>query len=331
DGSEEGSRGGDVGGSGVSSPSSPLAGLSLNPTPPTSSKKGVLIPMLALGQLTSPGGEKKGGGFDVGLVDPSPRDAPVHSGRHSSHCSSVVSIEKDRTVMFSIGLPAVHFNPDLDEEGLLTARSEVSIVLNNAVLSLAPTWEPATAFCFPVAEIPVKFKLMDDLTLSQLTDIRHIADGSNANIFVGRLDKEKVIIKMIKEEAQNNPVAMHEFDLEHGMLARMSHPHIIKVLGAGSIPRRFIVLEYLGGGALSNILAENQYKPGLAMRIFHKPSFTFVDLLYKARDMADALDYLHTKCHVGACIIHRGTNYYSVCDLIWEFVHIHIVFIYIWH
>eukprot|EP01031_Cornospumella_fuschlensis_P025890 gene25890-31264_t len=307
DASEEGSKGAEKG---RSSPSSPLIGLTLSPTPPASSKKAVMIPLLALGQLSSPPSEKKGGEFDVGLVDPSsPRDTVMHSGRRSSQGSSIVSAERERTVMFSIGLPEVSsilpHTSDLDEEGLQTARSEVSVVLNNAILNLAPTWEPATPFCFPVAEISVKQRLMDDLTLSQLTDVRHIADGSNSNIFVGRLNKEKVIIKMIKEEAQNNAVAMHEFDLEHGMLARMSHPNIIKVLGAGNVPRRFIVLEHLGGGTLSNILAENQYKPGLAMRIFHKPTFTFIDLLYKARDMASALDYLHTKCHIGACVIHR--------------------------
>ena len=34
---------------------------------------------------------------------------------------------------------------------------------------------------------------------------------------------------MIKSEVKNDAVAVHEFDLEHGMLARVSHPNIIKV------------------------------------------------------------------------------------------------------
>lgn len=109
----------------------------------------------------------------------------------------------------------------------------------------------------------------------------------------------------MRAQVKGNPVAMHEFDLEHGMLCRISHPHIIKVLGAGRVPRRFIVLEYLGGGSLHNILAENQSKPGLAQRLFHKATFSYLDLLAKARDMADALQYLHEHCHTGATIIHR--------------------------
>ena len=39
----------------------------------------------------------------------------------------------------------------------------------------------------------------------------------------------QVIIKIIKPEVQHDSVAIHEFDLEHGMLARVSHPNIIKV------------------------------------------------------------------------------------------------------
>jgi hypothetical protein len=49
-----------------------------------------------------------------------------------------------------------------------------------------------------------------------------------------------------REEVQTDPVAVHEFDVEHGILVRVSHPHIIKIMGAGRIPRRFVVLEYLG-------------------------------------------------------------------------------------
>ena len=47
---------------------------------------------------------------------------------------------------------------------------------------------------------------------------------------------------------------------------------------------------------------------GLAQRFFRKPTFTYSTLLSRARDMADALAYLHTRCHPGAIIIHRGRS-----------------------
>eukprot|EP01038_Epipyxis_sp_PR26KG_P016052 gene16052-21797_t len=168
-----------------------------------------------------------------------------------------------------------------------------------------PTWPPADNFSYPVANIPSQSSLHDFSNINSLSDIKHLADGSNANVFMARYNNEKVIIKMIKEEVQLDQVAVHEFDLEHGMLARMSHPHIIRVLGAGYFPRRFIVLEWLGGGSLNSILMEHQSKVGLAQKLFRKPSFTYANLLSKARDMAEALDYLHRTCHPGATILHR--------------------------
>jgi serine/threonine protein kinase len=145
----------------------------------------------------------------------------------------------------------------------------------------------------------------DNLLMEHFTDLQHITDGSNANIFLARFNGEKVIIKMIKEEVQLDPVAVHEFDVEHGMLSRISHPNIIQLKGAGRIPRRFIVLEYLGGGSLSSILSQNQAKPGLAQKLFRRPSFTYATLLSRARDMAEALHFLNEECHAGATIIHR--------------------------
>lgn len=172
--------------------------------------------------------------------------------------------------------------------------------------SLPPTWDPVDAFSFPVAEIPPVYDVADNLTLNSFTELKHIADGSNSNIFLGLLNGEKVIVKLIKEDVQTDTVAVHEFDVEHGMLSRISHPNIIRLMGAGRIPRRFIVLEYLGGGSLNTILSQNQAKPGIAQRLFRKPSFTYPNLLSKARDMAEALDFLHSRCHPGAAIIHRG-------------------------
>mmetsp|Transcript_2935 Transcript_2935/g.3073 ORF Transcript_2935/g.3073 Transcript_2935/m.3073 type:complete len:488 (+) Transcript_2935:183-1646(+) len=170
---------------------------------------------------------------------------------------------------------------------------------------LPPTWDPQTAFCFPVKEMPVVRLVPDNLELSDFTDVQHIADGSNANVFLADLNEETVIIKMIREEVQTDPVAVHEFDVEHGMLVRVSHPHIIKILGAGRIPRRLIVLEYLGSGSLNSILQKNILKPGIMPKLFHKSTFNFKNLLSKARDLAEALHYLHSMVHKGASIIHR--------------------------
>jgi len=130
-----------------------------------------------------------------------------------------------------------------------------------------------------VADIPVATPAPDNLTLQDFSEIKHIADGSNANVFLAKFlgikylssvdfssniyfsripPGEAVVIKMIKEDVQADPVAVHEFDIEHGILSRLNHPYIIKLVGAGRLPRRFIVLEYLGRGSLNTLLTQNQ-------------------------------------------------------------------------
>ena len=104
---------------------------------------------------------------------------------------------------------------------------------------------------------------------------------------------------------KSDPIAIHEFDVEHGILTRLNHPNIIKLKGAGRHPRRFLVLEYMEGGSLQTILTQNQAKPGLAQRLFRKPSFTYVNLLIKVREMASAFAYLHEGVLSGVTVLHR--------------------------
>ncbi len=182
----------------------------------------------------------------------------------------------------------------------IDAATDESLVQCNA-----PTWDPVDSFSFPVVNIPVTSEVPSNLLMEHFTDIQYIADGSNANIFLAKFNNEKVVIKMIKEEICEEAVAVHEFNVEHGMLSRISHPNIIQLLGAGKIPRQFVVLEWLGGGTLSSVLQQNQVKPGLAQRLFRRPSFTYNNLLLRAKDIADALDFLNTSLYPGATVIHR--------------------------
>jgi serine/threonine protein kinase len=191
----------------------------------------------------------------------------------------------------------------------MSAATPADSAASNTIIvqstSMPPTWDPVDPFSYPVADIPVKNWVPDNLEMEHFTEIQYIADGSNSNIFLARLNGEKVVIKMIREDIQQDHVAVHEFDVEHGTLARVNHPNIIKLKGAGRRPRRFIVLEWLGGGTLNAILSQNQAKSGLAQKLFRRPSFTYQNLIMRARDIAEALRFLHSHCHIGASIIHR--------------------------
>lgn len=159
-----------------------------------------------------------------------------------------------------------------------------------------------------MAEIPVIDAIADRISINDFLDVKHLTDGSNANIFEAVYHGKRVVIKMIKENIPDDSVAMQEFEIEHGILSRLSHPHIIRLLGAGWFPRRFIVLEWLGGGTLHSLLAQNQARSGLARRLIRKPTFTYANLLIKAKNIAEALVYLHSQLYPGACVIHRGNT-----------------------
>jgi hypothetical protein len=93
-----------------------------------------------------------------------------------------------------------------------------------------PSWEPIDSFSYPIAKVEVK-TAVPSFVFADFEDPKHIADGSNSNIFLGKLKGNKVIIKMIKEDVMTNVVAVHEFEVEHGMLCRCNHPNIIRLLG----------------------------------------------------------------------------------------------------
>ena len=172
-------------------------------------------------------------------------------------------------------------------------------------LSLPPTWDPQSEFCYPVAEMPTKLLIPDNLTIDSFDRVQHFADGSNANVFRAFLNGQQCIIKMIRAEVQHDPVAVHEFDCEHGMLVRFSHPNVIKIMGAGRSPRRFVVLEYLANGSLHSALSSNVNTGKGSLFNRHRPTFGWPNLLAKARDLADAFDYLHRRCCEHASVLHR--------------------------
>lgn len=274
----------------------------VSPSPPTSNKY-PLSPQPGIGAV---------GIFPMNAIKPEREAEKDEEDEESTVIQPANDIERpfspETGLKYDLSLKPSTSNTILKQDDGDSGKGDSDRSNGSSQLStcIPPTWEPTAEFSYPVANIPPKHFLHDDLGLEHFSEVRHLADGSNANIFLAKFEGETVIIKMIKEAVQTDPVSVHEFDVEHGILCRLSHPNIIKLKGAGRWPRRFIVLEYLGGGSLNTMLTQNEAKSGLASRLFRKPTFTYINLLLKARDIADAFDYIHSKCHEGACILHRG-------------------------
>jgi len=167
---------------------------------------------------------------------------------------------------------------------------------------------------FPLSSVPCSGNVEINLNVRVGFDnVKYLTSGSNSDIFTATFRGESVVLKVIKEDINADAIALHEFDMEFDVLYRLSHPNIIRVLGIGNAPRKFLVLENLSGGTLHSILDAHEHKPGIVGRLFTKPSFTYVSLISYALSIARAFNYLHNLWNKDAMIIHRGDQLQCVC------------------
>jgi hypothetical protein len=195
--------------------------------------------------------------------------------------------------------PAI--NKQLDNAAVKRKPGSAAALVSPDVCPVSPGQKKA--FVFNVNDIPKQRDLLE-IPFKDLKGLTHLADGSHSNVFLGTWNSKKVVVKIMKESSTENNVANSEYDLELALLSRLAHPNLTNILGHGSHPRKFLVLEYLSGGILSSILEANEMKSG-SFKMFHKPTFTYQMLLVRARELASAMHYLHHGVRDGATIIHR--------------------------
>lgn len=108
--------------------------------------------------------------------------------------------------------------------------------------------------------------------------------------------------QMLQVDKADDILAIHEFDIEGELLSRLEHPNIIRVLGAGTLPRPFLILERLRD--LSKLLDLDKIVTP-RKGIFSRGPFSFLEMLQLAKDLAEALNYTQELVHPDAMIIHR--------------------------
>ena len=150
---------------------------------------------------------------------------------------------------------------------------------------------------------------MFDVQDREFSDVKYLSTGSNAAVYVGYRRNKFVAIKMLKPQIKNREIAVQEMLFEMQILCKVDHPNIITVYGAGENPRKFIMLEYLGGGTLEKLIRNHQLQvhqeTGENAELVGLPWETVLSF---AMELASALKYLHEDFHPLAMVIHRGKN-----------------------
>ena len=89
--------------------------------------------------------------------------------------------------------------------------------------------------------------------------------------------------------------------------ARLNNPNIVGLIGAGLTSKgvRFVVLERLDGGTLTQMLGYDTRIRDRRRRFWRKKQFPYQDVLRIARSMASGMQYCHEEAVPGSIVLHR--------------------------
>jgi serine/threonine protein kinase len=146
-----------------------------------------------------------------------------------------------------------------------------------------------------------------NLQWDALRNVEYLTDGGNNWIHTAVLHGKSVVVKTLKPECQDVALAINEIEGELEIHSRLDHSNIVSLIGAGFTPRgvRFVVLERLDGGTLTQLLGYDTRIRDRRRRFWTKKKMSYMDVLKCARSMADAMAYCHGRAIPNAMVKHR--------------------------
>jgi serine/threonine protein kinase len=146
-----------------------------------------------------------------------------------------------------------------------------------------------------------------DLQWRQLHNVEYLTDGGNSWIHTAVFQGKPVVVKTLKPECQDVVLAINEIEGELAVHSRLYHTNIVALIGAGTTSKgvRFVVLERLDGGTLTQMLGYDTRIRDRRRRFWRRKQFSYVDVLRVARSIADAMSYCHQEAIPGCMVLHR--------------------------
>ena len=168
-----------------------------------------------------------------------------------------------------------------------------------------------------------------DLKWNSLKNVEYLTDGGNNWIHTAVMGGRPVVVKTLKPECQDLALAINEIEGELEIHAQLDHPNIVGLVGAGTTSKgsRFVVLERLDGGTLTQHLGYDTRIRDRRRRFWKKKQFSYLEVLSCAKSVADAMAYCHAGAIPGSMVLHRdlkpdniGFTLDGTVKLIGEFV-----------
>ncbi|KAG5177205.1 Serine/threonine-protein kinase CTR1 [Tribonema minus] len=144
-----------------------------------------------------------------------------------------------------------------------------------------------------------------DMRWDSLQDAEFLVNGSRCTIYTAFYKNLPVAVKLVRKDIPDKKTVYGELNMETDILMRLHHPNIVKLIGAGTQPERFMVIERLDGGTLAQRCGSALNIRDRRRRFRTKTPFTYLELVTCARQLAHALRYMHTEAVPGCMVIHR--------------------------
>ena len=221
---------------------------------------------------------------------------PLSGKRHSTSSRDTVCMTS-RTVSPDVIDAELDFEPDFALPAIDNQPDTVQ-------------WSSHNLQSYDLTALPILQPPIDnDPSMSDFGKLTHIWKGPCSDIYRGRFGDLSVVLKVIRDSSVSKALANREFRIEYETLSRMNHPHIISMYGCGitrmcgtgeedSRPKiSFLLLQDLTGDTLAHHLA--------AKKSAYGQPFSTIRCLQIARELADALRYIHYKFHPDCVVIHR--------------------------
>ena len=148
---------------------------------------------------------------------------------------------------------------------------------------------------------------------NDLHDVKYLTDGGNNWIHTSVFNNGPSVIKQLKPEVADNLFAMDEIEGELKIHSQLDHLNIVTFQGSGydRKRKRFLVMEHLKGGTLSQLMGYDRKRRFFTKKFFTKKFFTkkkklpYQTVLSYAQQIAAAMDYLHSNAVEGGMVLHR--------------------------